>query len=75
MATVVSGGLAHVRIWSKAETLQKRRTDFISQSKWLLLNTEQLWPLVRKVVNRSYRLHNPKHSVCFVCIFVSTTQP
>ena len=45
-ATVGSGGrgLAYFQIWSKAETFQKGRTYFISEPKWPLLNTKQLWP-------------------------------
>ena len=43
-ATVGSGGLAHFQICSKAETFQKGRTYFISEPKWPLLNTKQLWP-------------------------------
>ena len=43
-ATVGSGGLAYFQIWSKAETFQRGRTYFISEPKWPLLNTKQLWP-------------------------------
>ena len=39
---VGSGGLAHVQIWSKAETFQKGRTYYISEPKWPLLWPPQL---------------------------------
>ena len=42
-ATVSSGGLAYFQMWSKAETFQKDRTYFISEPKWPLLDTKQLW--------------------------------